>query len=89
MPTTSPDLTREILDQSPGLMGFGDFLRVAGIARTMGYSLLAKDALPVQPVRLGRRVFVRTADVRRWLGIDPAPAAAPASEPIDQAAGAA
>ncbi|MFF2525931.1 helix-turn-helix domain-containing protein [Streptomyces liangshanensis] len=40
---------------------------VCGMSETTTYHLAAQDRLPVETVRLGRKRYVRTADVLAWL----------------------
>lgn len=40
---------------------------VCGMSESTTYQLAAEDRLPVETVRLGRKRYVRTVDVRTWL----------------------
>ncbi|TCB91658.1 DNA-binding protein [Micromonospora zingiberis] len=44
-----------------------------GISRSAAYRALAAGQLPITPLRLGRKLIVRRADLLAALGIDEAP----------------
>ncbi|MGB4779782.1 hypothetical protein [Microbacterium sp.] len=46
--------------------------RLFGFARATSYDLHAAGEFPVHVMKIGQRFFVRTADLARSLGIDPA-----------------
>ncbi|MBI0294468.1 DNA-binding protein [Streptomyces sp. PRKS01-29] len=56
----------ELYDQPP-LMDLPTFAKVSGSAISTIYQLAAEGRMPVETVRLGRKRFVRTADVLAWL----------------------
>ncbi|MFF1417444.1 DNA-binding protein [Streptomyces sp. NPDC058280] len=66
---STPALTIADLYTQPPLMrlwpDFGH--RVCGMAESTTYQLAAENRLPVEILRIGRRKFVRTADVLVWL----------------------
>lgn len=47
--------------------------RALGISRSTAYQLAREDNLPVEVMRVGGTVKVRTADLRAWLGLEPYP----------------
>jgi hypothetical protein len=44
--------------------------RVFGIGRTMSYQQAREGTFPVEVLRIAGRLKVRTADMRRYLGLD-------------------
>lgn len=44
---------------------------IFGLSRTQSYEAVKGGRFPVEPVRVGRRMIVPTAPIRRLLGIDP------------------
>jgi predicted DNA-binding transcriptional regulator AlpA len=56
----------ELYDQ-PALMDLPTLAVALSIAESTCYLLAAKGRLPVEAVRLGRKQFVRTAEVLAWL----------------------
>ena len=59
----------------------GDAAKCLGISRAHAYALGARGELPVRVLKLGNRMVVPTADLRRVLGLDQPPA-----DPGDSAA---
>lgn len=53
---------------------------ILGLSRTQSYQAIKDGRFPVEVVRVGRRMIVPTAPIRRLLGIDPE-ASAPETEP--------
>jgi hypothetical protein len=41
--------------------------------RTVAYRLVREGKFPIEVIRIGGRVKVRTVDVRRFVGLDPEP----------------
>lgn len=69
--STPPLSIAEILDQ-PALMPLWPAVgRALGQAESTIYQLAAKDELPFEVVRLGRRRYARTVDVQAFLGLRP------------------
>ncbi|MDT3395474.1 hypothetical protein RKE29_02205 [Streptomyces sp. B1866] len=68
-PATPGRLTiAKLYDQPPLMPLWPDFGRgICQMAESTTYQLAAQDRLPVETVRLGRKRFVRTADVIAWL----------------------
>ena len=46
---------------------------IFGLSRTQSYQAVSDDRFPVGVIRVGRRIIVPTAPIRRLLGIDPEP----------------
>lgn len=70
---------RDVLDLPP-VVDVETASRVFGISRSHGYNLARANAFPCKVVRAGRSFRVVTADLRRVLSLDDAPAAeAPAA----------
>jgi excisionase family DNA binding protein len=56
-------------DQRP-LLDLLDAAQPLGISRTTAYTLAQRGDFPVPVLRIGRLYKVRTADLRRYLGLD-------------------
>lgn len=59
---------RTALDGAGPTMSVPDFAKIFGISRDSAYRLAVRDELGVRVLRLGRRMRIPTADVRRLLG---------------------
>lgn len=57
-------------EEQPLLDVWPDAAAIFGMGRAAAYAHAATDTLPVPVLRVGRRLRVRTADVRRVLGLD-------------------
>jgi hypothetical protein len=79
----------QILAHQQPLMDLRTFFDACGIPESTGYQEAAKGALPIEVIRLGRRRYVRTVEVWRWLGLVPAgndddAGVAPPTPPVQQ-----
>lgn len=86
MSAKSPDVWTEAKIRAYGvrLDGVLAVQITTGYSRSRAYELLrTPEALPFRVLKIGRRFIVPTADVLRVLGLEPAPNAAPNSEPPD------
>jgi len=61
-------------DEQP-LLDFHQVPVMLGIGRTLAYHLARDGQFPIEVIYLGRNMKVRTADVRRYLGLDAGSAA--------------
>ncbi|MEU9285997.1 DNA-binding protein [Streptomyces sp. NPDC048275] len=69
---TTPALTiAEILAHEPALMDLPTFFKACGTAESTGYQLAAQGRLPLEVIPLGRRRYVRTVEVWKFLGLLP------------------
>ncbi|MEU3044641.1 helix-turn-helix transcriptional regulator [Streptomyces diastaticus] len=68
---------RDVLDLPP-VVDVETASRVLGISRSHGYNLARAGDFPCTVLRAGRSFRVVTADLRRVLGLESAPAAAEA-----------
>ncbi len=59
-----------LLAEAGPTMSIPEAARVLGIARDTAYVLAARGELGVRVLRLGRRLRVPTADLRKALGLD-------------------
>lgn len=57
-----------ILDGAGPTMSVPDVAKIFGISRDCAYRLAVRDELGVRVLRLGRRMRIPTADVRKLLG---------------------
>lgn len=59
----------EILGHKPALTDLPTFGRMTGQAESTVYQLAAQGRLPMEVIRLGRKRYLRTVDVWRFLGL--------------------
>jgi predicted DNA-binding transcriptional regulator AlpA len=57
------------LPEDQPLLDLLDAALALGIGRTTAYTLAAKGEFPIPVLRVGGRLKVRTADLRRYLGL--------------------
>ena len=70
---TAPALTiAQILDHQSPLTDLPTFGRMTGQADSTIYQLAKEGRLPLELIRLGRKRYVRTVDVWKFLGLTPA-----------------
>ncbi|WP_241778552.1 helix-turn-helix domain-containing protein [Streptomyces sp. AcH 505] len=80
----------QLYDQPPLMPLWPTFGQaICGMSESTTYQLAAEDRLPIETVRMGRKRYVRTADVLAWLHLPttsetPAVAPAEASDEHDQ-----
>lgn len=61
----------QILGHKSALMDLPTFGRMTGQADSTIYQLAAQGRLPLEVIRLGRKRYVRTVDVWKFLGLMP------------------
>ena len=61
----------EMLAYQKPLMDLRTFFDACGIPPSTGYQEAAKEALPIEVIRIARRRYVRTVDAWRFLGLLP------------------
>lgn len=69
MPTTTKDRAVPTVAEQPMMVGRDTFAPL-GLSTTTGYALLKRGEFPIPAQRVGGRWLVRTADLRRFLGVD-------------------
>jgi hypothetical protein len=57
-------------EDQPLLDLWPDVANALRLSRTAAYTMARKDAFPIEVIRHGARLKCRTADVRRYLGLD-------------------
>ncbi|MFJ2631095.1 DNA-binding protein [Streptomyces sp. NPDC087422] len=80
----------EVLAHEPALTDLPTFGRMTGQADSTIYQLAAQGRLPLEVIRLGRKRYVRTVEVWKFLGLlpdgnDNAPGVEPGA-PVEQPA---
>lgn len=69
---TAPALTiAQVLAHQSALTDLPTFGRMTGQADSTVYQLAAEGRLPMEVIRLGRKRYVRTVDVWKFLGLLP------------------
>jgi predicted DNA-binding transcriptional regulator AlpA len=68
--TTMTGAALPLPDDKP-LLDLPEAAPAFGMGRTTAYLLASRGQFPVEVLRIGGRLKVRTADVRRYLGLDP------------------
>lgn len=69
---TAPAMSiAEILGHEPALMDLPTFFKACGMAESTGYQLAAQGRLSLEVIPLGRRRYVRTVEVWKFLGLVP------------------
>lgn len=63
-------------DEQP-LLDLMDAGSLFGMGRTTAYALAASEKFPVEVLKVGGRLKVRTADVRRYFGLPVTPGTGP------------
>lgn len=68
--------TLDALPPTTGLLRLAAAARMAGLTPEAMRAALARNEIPISPVRLGKLTFLRASDLHLWLTATPSPAAA-------------